>query len=193
MKNKKLYQEGSLMHYADIGFSNIKKLSESSLISEKLLGFNSLMFVLIIAVNLMVWLNNSELFSLTGFVMFLLSLLFAFIISIGYSPLLNVVANFSANKVDSLRVGLIVLFIDFPLSVAGLLYKVAILTKISIIVIGVQIFLILLGSVLKYSKEPTEDVVIEPSDIWGVVNKISAVCGIISFIITIALIIIKQI
>ena len=192
VRKKKIYEEGSLLHFADIGFSNIKKLSKSALISEKLLGLNVLLFVIIMSINISFWLEKTaDTFSLEFMVIFLVSIIFALILSLIYSPFLKIVANFSANKVDSLRVALMILFINLPLSVAGLIYHVNILIKISIGLIFFQVVLILFGSFIKYSKIPSQDVKVEPTDIWKVINKVSIICGILSFIITIILIFLK--
>jgi hypothetical protein len=191
MPKQKLYEQGSLMHYAVIGFSNIKKLSESSLISEKLLGLSSVMFVLIMAANITGWLNTFELFSFSGIVIFLLSVGFAFAISVLYSPLLNLIANFSANKIESVRIGLIVLFAGLPVAVIGLLYKLALLTKISMILIGLQLVIILLGSIVRYAKAPVQDVNVATADLWKVIGRVSNICGILSFMITLVTLIVK--
>jgi hypothetical protein len=46
-KKDRMFEKGSFGDYASIGLNNIKKLSESALISEKLLGFNALIFSLV--------------------------------------------------------------------------------------------------------------------------------------------------
>ena len=189
-KKDKYYDKGSIMDFAVQGFSNIKKLSESALISEKLLGLNTLMFVLIMSFSLSSWYAPaSGIFTLDYLLIFLLFFAISLGISLIYSPILSLVANFSSNKVASLRVGLMVMFLDLPISVAGLLYGIEILTKIALGIIGLQIVLILFGAVIRYSKDPTPDIEVEPSDMWKVINKVAAICGILSFVVTILLII----
>jgi len=190
MNKGKMYEEGSIMHYAAIGFENIKNLSESSLISEKLLGLNSIMFVLVMTINISSWFRgSSEMLSIEYLIFFLLSLLISFIISIVYSPILSVVSNFSTNKVKSLQVGLTVLFVSLPLAVAGIALGQVILTKVSFITIGFQIVLILFSSAFPLLGGEIPDITVAPSQIWMVIDKVSAICGILSFLVSILLII----
>lgn len=180
------------MHYAVVGFQNIKKLSESALISEKLLGLNTLVYVLIMAVLISSFLGKTtEIFSLEFLIFFGLGILFALISSLIYSPIIEVVANFSEDKVGALRIGLVTLFVALPTAVAGLVFQKPFVIKIALAVVGLQILLILFGSVIKYSKETTKDVKVGASDLWKVIDKFGAISSIISFLITILLLIFK--
>ncbi|MHA1591397.1 MAG: hypothetical protein ACTSUP_02870 [Candidatus Heimdallarchaeaceae archaeon] len=186
------YQKRSLMDFAVQGFKNIKKLSESSLISEKLLGLNSLLFVLILAIITSSWLfKNESFFTLEFLIIFLLSLLIAFAISLIYSPILKLIANYTKDKVVSLRIGLIILFINLPISVASLLFRSLIISKITLGILVLQLLVVLFGSWIQYSKTPYHDDTVGVIDLWKVIDRVAAICGILSFIITITLLLIK--
>src|SRR4030095_11783932 len=103
---KKPYQEGSILDFSVKAFSMIKKLSESSLISEKLISFNSLLFVLILGLDISFWLNGGKEISFGYIVILAISMLFSLILSLLYLHLLQILSNFSEKKVDSLRISL---------------------------------------------------------------------------------------
>jgi len=190
MGGKKPYQEGSIMHLAVVGFSKIKKLSEGGLISDKLLGLNVLVFVIIMSIDISFWIGgNSEVSSLGYLIGFLVSILFALIVSIVYSPVLELISNFTNKDISALRLGLIVLFIDMPISIAAAVYKSDFLIKISLGLIAFQVILILFGAFIRFSKESAQDRSIKTKDIWLILDKASAICGVLSFILSIILLI----
>jgi hypothetical protein len=191
MAKKKQYEDGSIMYWAVQGFSNIKKLSESGLISEKLLGLNTLVFSVLLAILFAGNLGDpSELFSLSFGLIFLLSFAFGLGLSNIYSPILSVIAGFSKDKVESLRIGLVVLFIAVPIAVAGLIYQVDILTQISVWAIIVQLVLVMTGAVFQFSKQIEMDVNVNPKQVRVVLHDVAAVLGILSFIITAILLVV---
>jgi hypothetical protein len=187
---KKSYEEGSIMDFAVKGFSNIKALAESSTISDKLLGFNTLMFVLVLSFPIAKFFGAKQ-FDLSFLVIYLLSLAISFGISLIYSPILSLVAQFAKDKIEALRFGLMILFIDLPISIASMLFEVSILIKLSFIVIGIQIIIVLFSSFLNLSATKIEDKTVTPRDIWLVIDRTSAIMGIISFIASLILFIIR--
>lgn len=190
----KNYEEGSVLDFAMKGLANIQSLSKSSLISEKLIGLNTLVFVIVMTLNISAWIFGINQGLSLAFLFGLgISAIFALFASLFYIELVSLIMNFSENKIEPLRIGLMLIFISLPIATAGLMFNLKLLTDISLGIIALQIFVILFGQFIKFSKTPVQDETVSPVDLWKVVNNVSAVCGIISFALTIAIIIIKGI
>lgn len=110
-EKRKLYEEGSPMHIATIALDNLKKLSESQKISDKLIAFSLVLFILILGLDISYWLG-----SMSGItpnepflfiIIFAVSMIFSFIGSIGYGAILESVSNLPTNKIEALRIGVI--------------------------------------------------------------------------------------
>lgn len=182
----------SLLDLAKQGLEGIVKLSESQLISEKLQSLNMLLFVFIvtgISTYLLVAPDANEL----TFVAFLVvSFIFGLIASLGYGPLLAIVTNFSSNKIEGLRVGIMILVVSLTLSIAALTFRIGILNTLSGFLILVQLLVVPISGVL-FPKVTVSDTEIKPSQIWDALGKISTVVSIIGFVIDLILILINAI
>jgi hypothetical protein len=187
-RRKQSEKEPSLTDLAKKGLERIVELSQSQLISEKLQSINILLFVMVATVCLTYFLGGS---TMNGFVLAFVGG-FCFILSLigvlGYAPLLSIPVNASPNKIETLRIGITMLFISLPLSVAALVFNINFLASLSLGLIGLQL-LIMLVSCLFVPKIAIEDEEIEPSQIWTALGRISSIVGIINFAVDIALIV----
>jgi hypothetical protein len=137
-------QEGSLVYFASIAFSKISDLSKSSLISDKLIGLNALIFVAIMSADISYWLLGNQAYNTLVLIVYLIvSAILALIISLVYTPVLDALSNFSQSKVDALRTGLAVLLISLPFSYIGLLYRIEIAINISILLVICNLVVVL--------------------------------------------------
>jgi len=142
MPRKNESDEVSLGELAKRGLDRIVKLSQSQLISEKLQSLNILLVVFILTVVTTHFLIGSTTSGLTLAIFLVVSFLFALIISLVYGPVLSIVSNVSSNKVESLRVGITMLFISLTLGVAALTFNNELLAKLSLGLIGLQLIII---------------------------------------------------
>lgn len=189
-EKKESEKEPSLADLAKKGLDKIVKLSQSQMISEKLQSINILLFVLIATVYLTLFLGGS---TMNGFVLAFIGAIcfvFSLIGVLGYGPLLSVVVNASTNKIETLRVGITILFISLTIGVAALVFNDKFLGNLSLGLLGLQIVIMLMSS-LFVPKTSIADREIKPSQIWDTLGKISSITGIIGFIIDIVLILIK--
>lgn len=189
---KNPYEKDSLADLANKGFSKIKKLSESSLISEKLSAINMLLFLLILGIIISFFLGSHSNMLVFLFI-FAISLILSSISLLLYGPVLEVVVSLSRDKIEGLRFSIIILFIDLTIAIAGLLFSYELIIMIAGGILGLQLLVIIVGSFISITKNPIPDVKVEPSKIWDALGKLSKITGIIGFIINIILIIIKYI
>lgn len=189
---KKEYENDSIADLAAKGFSKIKKLSESSLISEKLSAINMLLFLLILGI-IISFFFGSRSNMLVFLVVFALSLLLSSISLLGYGPILEVVVSLSRDKIEGLRFSIVILFIDLTIAIAGFVFLNELIITIAASILGLQLILIIIASYISLTKKPTPDIRVEPSKVWDALGKISKITGVIGFIINIILIIVKYI
>ena len=188
MPNKKESEkEISLSDLAKKGLDRIVELSQSQLISEKLQSMNILLFVFIATVIATYFLVGPSANGLTLTIFLIVSFIFGLIISLGYEPILSVVTNFSSNKIEGLRTGIMILFISLTLGIAALTFRIGLLITLSGVLILVQLLVIAIGGVL-FPKISIKDREIKPSQIWLALDRISAITGIICFGIDVILI-----
>ena len=191
MPNKKESEkEISLSDLAKKGLDRIVELSQSQLISEKLQSMNILLFVFIATVIATYFLVGPSANGLTLTIFLIVSFIFGLIISLGYEPILSVVTNFSSNKIEGLRTGIMILFISLTLGIAALTFRIGLLITLSGVLILVQLLVIAIGGVL-FPKISIKDREIKPSQIWLALDRISAITGIICFGIDVILILLR--
>ncbi len=187
----RFYAKGSPLHALSISLDKIKKLSESDLVSEKLLAFNTILFVLSAGIIIShLWINGDNLLSLTGFLVVLVSLCVSFIVSILYTKLLEVLVNLQVDKIGSLRVSSIVLLIGLPVASAGLFFNELLLTKIAIGIIVLQFMALLLGTLISFSREKIPDKKVEARSFREVIGDFAGILTIINFPLNIILFVI---
>ena len=190
MSRKNESDEVSLGELAQRGLDRIVKLSQSQLISEKLQSLNILLFVFILTVVITHFLIGSTTSGLTLAIFLVVSFLFALIISLGYGPVLSIVANVSSNKVESLRVGISMLFISLTLGVAALTFNNELLAKLSLGLIGLQLIIMPISSLL-VPKISIEDKKVDLSQLWTALGRLSSIVGLISFAVDVILLLMK--
>ena len=183
-------EEVSIAELAKAGLERIVKLSQSQVISEKLQSLNILFFVFILTLYITHYLAGSSTTGLTLLFVVGISFLFALIASLGYGPVLSIVSNVSANKIESLRVGITILFVSLSLGVVALTLDVRFLGNLSLGLIGLQLVIIPISGLL-VPRISIEDKEIDSSQVWIALGRISSIIGLISFIIDIALILMK--
>lgn len=188
---KKPYEEGSILDFAVRGFSKIQKLSKSSLISEKLSAINMLLYLLILGIIISYFLGGYSADMLMLLIFLAFSLLLSCISLLLYAPVLEVVVNISRNKIEGLRVSILILFIDLSIALVGLLFSNELLIKIAGGILGIQLFLIIVFSFISLTNVAIEDKKVKPSKIWDSLGKIAIITGIASFIFDIILILLK--
>jgi len=184
VSRKKQAEEVNLVDLAKAGLDRIVKLSQSQLISEKLQSLNILWFVFILTAYITHALGGSSTTGLSLLVIIVISFLFSLIASLGYGPILSIVSNVATNKIEGLRIGMMMLFVSLTLGVAAL-----VLGNLSLGLIGIQLVIIPLGSFL-VPRISIIDEEVDPSQVWTALGRISSVIGIINFIIDIVLILV---
>lgn len=187
MSDKK---EPSLLDYAKRGLDSIGELSKSQKTSEKLQSVDNLLFVLIATVYLSFFLGGSTMNGLSLAVIGVGCLIVSFIAVNGYVELLSIVVNVSPNKIETLRIGITMLFISLAIGVAALVFDNSFLGNLSLGLLGLQL-VVMLTSGFFLPRTPVEDKEIERNQVWDALGKISSITGIISLIIDVVLPLIK--
>jgi len=180
-----------LAYYASIAIKRIKKLSESGKISDKLLAFNALLFIFVLTLVLTYYfkasLNISWPFEMdviaTG-ILLVISFIFSSIVSLGYTPVLEIFSNISKNKIESLRISILILLIALNLVSIGLIYNIRLLVNLSLVLVGLQLIMIPTISLFPL-KTRIEDKEVEATQIWEILGKVNIIVGIVSFILQI--------
>lgn len=185
-EKRKLYEEGSPMHIATIALDNLKKLSESQKISDKLIAFSLVLFILILGLDISYWLG-----SMSGItpnepflfiIIFAVSMIFSFIGSIGYGAILESVSNLPTNKIEALRIGVMILFTDLSLAIIGTLFWIQLLVNASAIIVGAPIITILIAGFIGFPA-PTEDKTVKPKQLREIFGGLASIITIVNFII----------
>jgi len=195
--NEKLYEEGSLAYYASVALKRIKKLSESGKISDKLLAFNISLFIFVLTLVLTYYfrafLNIPWPFEMdiiaTG-ILVVISLIFSLIVSLGYAPILEILSNISKNKIESLRISVLILLIALNLVSIGLIYNIRLLVNLSLVLVGLQLIMIPTSSLFPL-KTKTEDKEVEVTQIREVLGDRNTILGIVSLILQVISIILQ--
>ena len=191
----KPYEEGSPVDIATIALNNLKKLSESQKISDKLIAFSLVLFILILGFDISYWLGNMS--GITPnehflfIVIFAVSMIFSCICSIGYGAILESVSNLPTNKIEALRIGVMILFTDLSLAIIGTLFWIQLLVNASAIIIGVQLITILIVGFIGFPA-PTEDKTIKPKQLREILGSLASIITIVNFIIWLCAIIIRS-
>ena len=185
-EKRKLYEEGSPMHIATIALDNLKKLSESQKISDKLIAFSLVLFILILGLDISYWLGSmsgitpNEPFLFV--IIFAVSMIFSIIGSLGYGAILAIISNLPTNKIETLRVGVMILFTDLSLAIIGTLFWIQLLVNASAIIIGVQLITILIVGFIGFPA-PTEDKTVKPNQLREIFGSLASIITIVNFII----------
>ncbi|PXF53282.1 MAG: hypothetical protein C4B56_02315 [Candidatus Methanophagaceae archaeon] len=197
-EKRKPYEEGSLslIDIVTIAIDNLKTLSESGKISDKLIAFSLVLFILILGLDISYWLG-----SMTGItpnepflfaIIFAVSMIFSFIGSIGYGAILESVSNLPTNKIEPLRIGVMTLFTDLSLAIIGTLFWIKLLVNASAIILGAPIITILIAGFIGFPA-PTEDKTVKPKQLREILGGLASIITIVNFIIWLCAIAIRTI
>ncbi|PLW79678.1 hypothetical protein C0585_06815 [Candidatus Woesearchaeota archaeon] len=193
MAKKKSYEEGSIADFAAQGLKNIKKLSGSSLMSEKLVGLSTFLFSLVFTFSFGKWLIQPEqLYEISSVVILILGLMIGLGLSSGYSFILLAISDFAKDKIQSLRLGIVFLFISIPLSIAGLALNSNFFIASSWILIVVQLALILLSFFFSFSSQSIPDIKVNASGIWKSIGRAGSIASILGLVLAVLVILAPQ-
>lgn len=146
---QKSYEEGSLADFAHRAVKKIQKYGESDKTKDRLVGFNILVFILVLGVAISDWLRSGpDLYSLEFAFILGLSFVFAFVAGYGYSFLLEAIASFSGDGLSGLRLSISIEMAALTAVWAGLLFGTRTLVKIGIGLLAFQMFAVLFGQFL---------------------------------------------
>lgn len=146
IKKNRPDNKGNPLHALSISLDTIRKLSGPSLISEKLLAFNIIVFILTMSLIIThLWIGGDELISSTGLLVALVSLFASFFVSIPYAVFMEIMSGLQTDRISALRIGSTILLVGFSLASAGLFFNKMTITISAIIIIGIQIIPLLLG------------------------------------------------
>jgi hypothetical protein len=179
-------QEGGVKGLLTRGLSDFQKLTRRSLITEKLIAINILVyrFLVSIIISAFLW----QILSINFIFIFLIALLLSSLTLLAYVPLIEYIAEHAKHLIEGIRASTIIMFFDLTLAIAGLLFKNTIITITALAIIGVQIIVILISNV-KILTKPKFDTKAEPQEVWKYVGRIPLTCGIVSLVLDLILII----
>lgn len=188
-KKKKLYEEGSLFHYAALSLDKIRKLSKSDVISEKLLGLNILLFILLTSLFIThLFVPNASILSLEFFMFFAFSLLISFIVGAVYANILEILANVARNRVGPLRLSVIILSVDLPIALAGTSFHVPLLISIAFGILMFQLFVILFGALVDFPALGSNDQRVKSNRLRIILGDVGSIASIISLVVAVIMI-----
>jgi hypothetical protein len=182
-KNKRSYEEGSIIDLAVKALQPLKELFESREPSHRLLGLNMVFFFVIMGLSISFFMGITD-FNLASIVVVLVSFLFSAILMGVYSYFMGLLKN--VYKIKPLKWSISILLITLPLSVFGLLFNIKLLILASFGLILFQAILILFCSVIISDNPATQE-----NSAWGFFGKVNTILGLISSVITIAGFILK--
>ncbi len=187
-KNIMKVRKDSLAGLGKEGFDIIKKLSESQSVVDKLMGFNGVLFSLVLSILLTkgFFPNPEPLSFLMGLLIFGL---LSFASLIVYIPLLKLLTNFTQNKITALKFSIYFLFIAWSLVGLSFIFNIPLISQISYFFIALQFFVIPFGIVLPKTNVKNKE--ISFGEIWVILDKAGIILGIISSLITIVALFIK--
>lgn len=189
-KGKKVYEEGSLLHYAALSLDKIRKLSRSDLISQKLLALNILLAIVLGSLFIAhLFVPDAAVLSLDFLIFFALSLLLSFIAGIVYVNILEILANAAKSRIGPLRLSVIMLLVAFPIAIGGLSFHVSLLIKIAVGILVFQLFVILVGAFIDFPALGAEDRKVESGRLRIILGEVGSVTSIVGLVLTLILLI----
>lgn len=188
---EKSYEEGSVADFAHQAVSKIQTYADSDDPQKNLIGLNALLFVFVTGFIIAYWLSNAEtIFSLTFFVVLVVSLVFAAVLTLGYLPLLDTVNSFGSESLNGLRLAILLEFLAFTSVFSGLLFQVQALVSTAFLIIVIQLFVPLIGDAVPMLD--ADSVPETPEEgIWDTLGRLNILIGIGTFIFNLLLLIIE--
>lgn len=181
--SQKRYEEGSIADYAARGYKNIKELAKSDKTSDKLEGFNILLFVLVGGLILSFWLFEGEkIFSASyGFIL-VFSLILSSAAGFIYSLFTDLITDFADGVADGLRLSILIEFIALSSVWTGLLFNIPIAIKVSAALLVIQIIAIIFGQFISLTGLDFGTDQDTWSDFWGGMGKIATIITVGTFL-----------
>ncbi|MGB2727117.1 MAG: hypothetical protein WBD09_01400 [Halobacteriota archaeon] len=194
-EKRKLYKDESLVGIASIALNRLKKLSASEKKSDKLIAFSLVLFILILGLDISYWLgsmsgiNPNEPFLFI--VLFAVSMIISTIGSLAYWRLLEIISILTNNKIQPLRIGVMILFTDLSIAIIGTLFWIKLLINASAIIIGAQLITILIVGFI--FPEPPEDKTEKPTQLRDILGDLASIIAIVNFILWLGTIAVRYI
>jgi len=191
-KDNKPYEEDSpaefIVNLLSLSWNKIKPLTESQLISDKLLAFHIIIFTLISGTAIThLWLNGDSVFSLGGLLVLLISFVISFIVSNLYGKLMELLVNLVKNKINAIRISSFILLFGVPLAAGGLFFNLVMLTKIALGIIAIQLLFILISNLFNFSTSDVENQGKSTSSFKDAMGKTLFIITLIGFSLTVIL------
>lgn len=185
-KDNKPYEEGSpaefIVGLLSLSWNKIKPLTESQLISDKLLAFHIIIFTMISGTVIThLWLSGDSFFSLGGLLILFISFVIAFIVSNLYGKLMELLVNLVINKINAIRISSVILLSGVPLAAGGLFFNFVVLTKIALGIIAIQLLFILFSNLFNFSTSDVKNKGSSTSSFKDAVGKTLFIIMLIEF------------
>ncbi|MBI2546911.1 MAG: hypothetical protein HYW23_00505 [Candidatus Aenigmarchaeota archaeon] len=181
-KNSKSQDGTSIADLAKMGFSKITDLSKSQKVTDKLIGLNGLLVILILSIISTNYFVSGRIV-LTYLIIFPFMALLSTASMVLYMPFLETVSNLVENNISGLRFSIYFLFFALMFISLGLSFNLIWAQYVAYALLFLQIVVTLLGSALP--KSDVENKEISFKGLWTILTKFGVVVGIISGITTI--------
>jgi hypothetical protein len=188
-------QQGiSLASLADSSLKEISKYAQSESVEDKLIGYNVILTFFILTFLMTGYLlpGTSDVFVSIVY-LFVMGLLAA-LLSYGYLRIIEIIVNLNSKNYFALKISITFLFFVVSVSLIGYLYNIKEFLNVGLALLIVQI-LVLIG--LGFFKFPIKiqdnQEYGKDAGYWGLIGKVSDICGIINFIVWIGAILLKAI
>jgi hypothetical protein len=168
--------ENRLVVFAKKGFEILSHLAESQKISDKLLGFNGLLVIIVADLLIANYLVPTRDF-LTYIILLILFGLFLFAGINFYIPFVGLLANFVEDKIKTLRASIYLLLISLLLATVDIFFNSTLFRDVAVFFLGIQVLIIPFGFMLPQSR--IDDIEIPPSKLWGILGNVATVWTII--------------
>lgn len=176
--------------YAQKSFELILSLSTSEEISDVLLGFNAVLFIILFALGGAYLLEPPSVSEIGFGIILILAGILGFAVSILYIAFMELISNFAQDKVQALRTGVTTLFVDLTLMIAGVLFSNNFLVTTALEVIALQVLLVLISGFLKVGIA-VPDRIVAAGQFKQVLGDLSSLITVIQFVAWLVLLVVK--
>jgi hypothetical protein len=126
--------------------------------------------------------GKDPILSLTFVVVFVLAVLLAAVLTIGYEYATELLANMSRQKVATLQISTLALMTGVPLGVGALVFNSSVLTAIVLLVVVAELLWMVFGGALVSLSTGSQDKTIARGDIRELLGTVGSILSIIEFI-----------
>ncbi len=188
---KKGTTENSFADYISSATKRLVELARSNKAADRFSALNALVFILVLGFIIAhLWIYPQSLWSLSGFVVLLFSLIASLLIGVyGYVGFLNVLANRKSDDIEPLKISTIVLLVAYPLAFAGLVFSIRELVYIAFGLIPIQALVLIVCSM--FGLIPSAGKGQTRGTFDGTTGVLSLVLTVVDIIVTLASIIIS--